>query len=192
MTDKEIESELKKLLSKSYPKIAITVKTSAEDPTRRSVYFVEEKFQTLYPVQRYHYLIHAIPKEFYENHLKGAVWFELAPDETPDSLEYPDKELVQNITPDVMRCLANNQFFARLDDALSPTDTNKSAAVCLGDFRTAKSVLLQCNFAEDEFFDVLHVLMNQGAYCDCEILYNVAGDSRLKSNYWREREEQHF
>jgi len=32
--------------------------------------------------------------------------------------------------------------------------------------------------------DVLDVLRSQGACCDCEVLYNVAENSRLKARYW--------
>jgi hypothetical protein len=34
---------------------------------------------------------------------------------------------------------------------------------------------------------VFHVLMAQGAFCDCEILYNIATESRLKSQYWQRK-----
>ena len=42
-------------------------------------------------------------------------------------------------------------------------------------------------FTQDELFDVFHVLMDKGGYCDCEILYNAAEESRLKAEYWRAR-----
>jgi hypothetical protein len=44
-------------------------------------------------------------------------------------------------------------------------------------------LLLKQGFKDDEFFEVFHVLMRQGGFCDCEILYNVAEQSRLKAEY---------
>ncbi len=51
--------------------------------------------------------------------------------------------------------------------------------------RLAKQALHACEFEESEWSDVFHVLMEQGAFCDCEILYNAAEDSRLKARYWK-------
>jgi hypothetical protein len=31
--------------------------------------------------------------------------------------------------------------------------------------------------------------MQQGGFCDCEILYNVAEQSRLKAEYWMAKAE---
>ena len=51
-------------------------------------------------------------------------------------------------------------------------------------------VLALGGFREDEHFDVFHVLMARGGYCDCEILYNAVEVSRLKAEYWRARAAQ--
>jgi len=34
---------------------------------------------------------------------------------------------------------------------------------------------------------VIEVLNANGASCDCEVLYNVAEESRFKSEYWKAR-----
>ena len=39
----------------------------------------------------------------------------------------------------------------------------------------------------DDVADVPGVLRFSGACCDCEVLYNVAEESRLKSRYWKAR-----
>ena len=59
-----------------------------------------------------------------------------------------------------------------------------------GDYRQARTTLLARGFREDELFDVFHVLMARGGYCDCEILYNAAEASRLKTEYWQARAEE--
>jgi hypothetical protein len=39
------------------------------------------------------------------------------------------------------------------------------------------------------FDDIYRVLRSRGGACDCEILFNVAGESRLRSDYWKGRAE---
>jgi hypothetical protein len=58
---------------------------------------------------------------------------------------------------------------------------------CKGDFSNSKAALLASGFPESDHDDVLGVLMALGAYCDCEVLYNVAEDNRLKAQYWKFR-----
>jgi hypothetical protein len=90
-----------------------------------------------------------------------------------------------------MRVLIKVEFFCALDDVLCPQDAAERRERCHGDYRHAKSLLADSGFRESEYFDVFHVLMAQGGFCDCEILYNVAETSRLKSTYWEKREERH-
>jgi len=167
--------------------MAIKVEPFAPDPTKTAIYFVEEKFRLLYPAQRYHYISHLIPREFYEQYLTDTVWFEMAPGEKPEELEYPDEEMVSEITPNVMAILQRADFFKSLDDIFWPTGFYKKKGVCYGDFRTSKEVLLKCGFKQEEYSDIFHVLMMQGGFCDCEILFNVAEESRLKAQYWKAR-----
>lgn len=39
----------------------------------------------------------------------------------------------------------------------------------------------------EEIEDILAVMRFHGGSCDCEILYNVAEESRLKAKYWKSR-----
>jgi hypothetical protein len=41
---------------------------------------------------------------------------------------------------------------------------------------------------DEETADVLAVMRLNGGCCDCEILYNVAEESRLKAKYWKARQ----
>jgi len=185
MSRPEIVSQLKGFLAENYPDISIRIEPWKDDPARDAIYFEEEKFSVLYPMQRYHYLIHSIPQDFYERHLSEAVWVELAPGETVDDLRYPDEEMIESISPDVMKALGSSGFFAALDDLLCPEDETAEPEACHGDFRHAKRVLAEKGFGErdgiDEVFDISHVLMAEGAFCDCEILYNVSEENRLKT-----------
>lgn len=182
-----IAAELQGILRKDYPAIEVSAKPCMDEPTRLEIYFVEPKFALLYPWQRRHYLLHLIPNDFYERHLQDTYWFELAPGELPSDLEWPDEELINEITPDVMKCVEGSGFIKGLDEAFCPPDPSLSPAKCYGDFRVAKELFPKFRFTPDEFSDVLHVLMAQGGYCDCEILYNVAEESRFREKYWKAR-----
>lgn len=186
-TPSEIINDLLGFIAPSYPNIDIRAEPWEHDPNRLAVYFTDEKFSLIYPYQRWHYLTHLIPADYQDEHLSTSVWFELAPGESPADLRYPDEELIADITPDVMRILMRIGFFKRLDDVMCPVEVGKTAGQCWGDFRNAVPILHKCGITEDELFDVLHVLMFQGGFCDCEILYNAVEESRLKAGYWKAR-----
>ena len=190
MNLQQLEADIRGFVRRAYPHIEVRLEPWAADPTRPAVYFTEAQFAALYPAQRYHYLRHLIPGDYYERYLSNAEWFELAPGERPEDLEYPDPELITDITPDVMRCLAGGRVFEALDDVLCPADPSQARQRCHGDYRHARAVLQARRFRDAEFFDVFHVLMARGGYCDCEILYNAVGVSRLKDEYWRARAQQ--
>jgi hypothetical protein len=159
-----------------------------KDPSRIALFFIDERFRTLYRRQRYHYLVPLIPEGYRDSMLAEAVWFELAPGERPETLEDdPDDELIEAITADVLGTLQRGGFFTALDEMLSPKNDALLAKMRSGDFRHAKQALQVCKFEEAEWSDVFHVLMAQGAFCDCEILYNIATESRLKSQYWQRK-----
>jgi hypothetical protein len=189
LTPEQLVADLKQFLGPSYPDMDIRAMPWDHDPARMAIYFCDSKFALLYPYQRWHYLTHLIPAGYQNANLKNSVWFELAPGEKPEELHFPDEELIDSITPDVMKCLQRARFFEALDDAMCPTDTGRERAHCWGDFRVSRPVLLSRGFKENELFDVFHVLMRKGGFCDCEILYNAAEQSRLKAEYWVARSE---
>jgi hypothetical protein len=186
----QLETDIRDFVRRPYPNIEVRVEPWSADPKRPAVYFREAQFASLYPAQRYHYLRHLIPTDYYERHLTDSEGFELAPGERPEDLEYPDSELIADITPDVMRCLSGAGVFEGLDDVLCPADGSHPRRPCHGDYRHARAVLVARGFGEHELFDVFHVLMAQGGYCDCEILYNAVEESRLKAEYWRARADE--
>ena len=190
MNLQQLETDIRDFVRRAYPNLQVRVEPWAEDPTRPAVYFTEAQFASLYPAQRYHYLRHLIPEDYYQRHLSDSEWFELAPGEHPEDLEYPDAELIADITSDVMRCLFGAGIFEALDDVLCPAGTGGPRQPCYGDYRHARAVLRARNFRDDELFDVFHVLMARGGYCDCEILYNAVETSRLKAEYWRARADE--
>ena len=100
----------------------------------------------------------------------------------------PDRDFISSITTDVMGCLGRSQFFAKLDDLLCPTGgTGPQAKECCGDYKLSEAILREAGYDSLDLQDIFDVLRAQGGCCDCEILYNFAGASRLKANYWRRR-----
>ena len=187
----KIESGIRGFVRASYPEMVVRAEFWAKDPSRIALFFIDERFRPLYRRQRHHYLVHLIPKEYYESVLADTVWFELTPEEHPEAVQDdPDDELIASITPDVMAVLREKGFFAALDEIFCPKSSATPAQTCSGDFRYAKQALQRCAFDESDWSDIFHVLMGQGAFCDCEILYNAATESRLKTQYWQRRSHE--
>lgn len=184
MNARALEDAIRQFVCASYPQMEVRVETWSEDPCRLAIYFRDEKFSLLYPEQRYHYLSQLIPVDFQERELANSVWFELAPGEEPADLVYADDELISDITDLIMTILRKTDFFGTLDGVFT---REVDPAVCSGDFRVAKSILISKGFVESEFFDIFHVLMAQDGYCDCEVLYNVARESEFSRRYWQNR-----
>jgi hypothetical protein len=183
MTTQELQDKLYEFLKPSYPDIKINVVDTAQNV--RQLYFTDNKFEVLFPKQRYHYLIHLIPSDFYEQHLQDTEWFELAHNENPDELYYHDQETIDGIKDPILSILKDKVgFVALLDKKFTSQD-----AKCCGDFQHSKNILTDLKFSKEDQFDIFHVLMNEGGYCDCEILYNVFRDSEYAKKYWRDRQE---
>ena len=181
----KIESEVRGFVQAAYPEMVVRAEYWTEDPSRIALFFIDERFRGLYARQRYHYLVQLIPSDYYRSTLADTLWFELAPDERPETIEHPDQELIASIAPDVLGALQQKGLFAALDELLCPANEKSEPQECSGDFRYATRALQACGFEQSDSSDVFHVLMEQGAFCDCEILYNVANESRLKTKYWR-------
>jgi hypothetical protein len=180
----QLETELLSLLRTAYPAIEVRIAPWDQDRTRVAIRFVEPSFAGLYVQERYHRLVHLIPRSFFDQELTNTVWFELAPGERAEELRYPDEELIREITPAVLGVLAQRHAFEGLDDLLCPADPRAVPSTCAGGFQHMRRILAERGFSEDDLFDILHVLMEQGAFCDCEILTNVERTSRFGTRSW--------
>jgi len=182
MTTFEIQEKLYEFIKPTYPDIEIKVE---DTDNNRQLFFTDNKFTALYPKQRYHYLIHLIPSDFFENYLQNTEWFELAPGEVPDDLDYHDEETIKDIKDMILTILRDKvHFVSRLDKEFI-----SQSVKCFGDFRHSKKILTDLGFSDDEQFDVFHVLMSEGGFCDCELLYNVFRESEYSKKYWSDKEE---
>jgi hypothetical protein len=104
-----------------------------------------------------------------------------------DNHDCDDAEFVENITHDVLGVLQNLHFFELLDDRYCPQDDSGIPAKCGHSFTISIEILHNLRMDSDDIPDVIAVLQSKGGCCDCEVLYNVAEESRLKARYWKAR-----
>jgi Protein of unknown function (DUF2695) len=98
-----------------------------------------------------------------------------------------DRGFIEAIASDVLEALRRVRFFEALDDQMCPTCPAQPRALCRGSYAISTTILTDRGFDSDAIGEVIRVLDARGAHCDCEILFNVAEDSRLKSEYWISR-----
>jgi hypothetical protein len=96
-----------------------------------------------------------------------------------------DAEIINAIAPDVLKVLARRRFIQVLDDQMCPTDGTEERLQCDGTYAISTPLLGRLGFEADEIPEMTQVLFSRGGCCDCEMLFNVAEESRLKSEYWR-------
>jgi hypothetical protein len=128
----ELRTCLLAFFADSYPNMEIIVEPWREAPGRLAIYFIEEKFGLIYPRQRYHYVTHLIPTEFQEKWLQNSVWFELAPGEAPEQLDYHDDAVLAEITEPIMDILQKTSFSRRWMKHYRVNSTRSYVGVILG------------------------------------------------------------
>ncbi len=99
-----------------------------------------------------------------------------------------DPEYVDDVAPDVLGVLDRLNFFARLDDWFCPLEDPERQVPCgARSFEISTKILRDLGMDSEDIADTLAVLHSRGACCDCEVLYNVAEESRLKARCWKAR-----
>jgi hypothetical protein len=165
----ELQAKLTELLTPKFPGITVEVGHSARWD-RTALTFRWAGFDDLLPEERFHRLFHSVPEGFYEERLRGCVWCELGSRESvEDFLKLPRSANVQEREPHVIQRLIQMGFFEALAEELGETPM----VVCTGDFSTVRRILGVKEFAPSALRDALLVLMRNGAYCDCEALFNA-------------------
>src|ERR1019366_4784295 len=100
----------------------------------------------------------------------------------------PEDTFIDDIAPDVMGVLENNHFFEKLDNRLCPIEDPEKRVDChAGSFAISGQTLCDLGMNDEDVEDVIAVLRSKGACCDCEVLYNIFEESRLKARYWKAR-----
>jgi len=165
----DFQAKLAKLLTGKFPGLTVEVGHN-ERWDRTSVTVRWSGFDDLLPEERFHRIFHAVPEDFYEEHLRGCVWFELGSNESVESfLELPRSDSVGDKEPKVVRKLTKAGFFEALAEELGAEPT----AVCGGELSTVRRILSARGFSKPALHDALLVLMRNGAFCDCEVLFNA-------------------
>ncbi|MCP4592709.1 MAG: DUF2695 domain-containing protein [bacterium] len=168
-THAKLQQRLAGMLAKQFPGITVEVGRS-ERWKRTALTFCWAGFDDLLPEERFHRLFHSIGEEFYEEHLRGCVWFELGSSESVDDfLKLPRSEDIHDREASVIEQLNQAGFFSTLAEELGAEPT----ATCGGDFSGVRRVLTTKDLSADILRDALLVLMRNGAFCDCEALFNA-------------------
>jgi hypothetical protein len=79
------------------------------------------------------------------------------------------------------------RFFELLDDQIYSIRAEHGCVSCSGNYAASTTILRQLGFDEDAIAEITQVLASRGGVCDCEILFNVAEESRLRAEYWKSR-----
>ena len=99
--------------------------------------------------------------------------------------DFRDVEFAESISEAVLGILGKERFFERLDDRFCPADPSKDRVTCGHSYIHTTEILRELGMDSEEVQDVLAVMGLRGGCCDCEILYNVAEESRLKAEHWK-------
>jgi hypothetical protein len=103
-----------------------------------------------------------------------------------------DEEFLNNVTPDVLGVLKHGKFFERLDNLFYPIEPAREPIHCDHSFERSTRILRDLGFDATEIEEIVAVLRAKGACCDCEVLYNVAEESRLKGEYWKSKAAEYL
>jgi len=93
-------------------------------------------------------------------------------------------DFIENITPDVLGVLERIRLFQQLDDLFCPQDASNGRVKCGHSYAQTETIVKVAGMDDEDLEDILAALHSLGGCCDCELLYNVAEESRLKSEYW--------
>ena len=104
-----------------------------------------------------------------------------------DDSEWRDQTFADSIADTVLAVLERERFFERLDDRFCPRASMERRAECGHSFQISTQILENIGMDQEEIEDVLAVLRSRGGCCDCEVLYNVAKESRLRAEHWKAR-----
>lgn len=136
-----------------------------------NVVVTSRAFEGLLAEQRFHHVVRALPKEFYEEHFPGgAVWFELAPGET-------GKDLMKMLRAGDVADDAD-RIRGRLEDAGFPAKIREvfeaePQRASITHFNATRRVLCEAGWSEDEVTGACLFMILQGAYCDAHVLTDV-------------------
>jgi Protein of unknown function (DUF2695) len=101
-----------------------------------------------------------------------------------------DAEFAHSIREAVLGVLQKDRFFELLDNRFCPVEPQEQPTQCGHSYANTIEILNALGMGPEEVEDVIAVMRFSGGCCDCEILLNVAEESRLKSKYWKARSNE--
>ena len=136
-----------------------------------NVVVTSRAFDGLLAEQRFHHVVRALPKEYYEEHFRGgAVWFELAPGETgKDLMKMPRAGDVADDAERIRDRLAEAGFPAKIREVFKAEPQRAS----ITHFDATRRVLSDAGWTDDEVTVACLFMVLQGAYCDAHVLADV-------------------
>lgn len=128
-------------------------------------------FAGLLAEQRFHHVVRAVPKEFYENYLRqGVVWFELAPGETGrDLMKMPRASDVAEDEIAIRKQLEKIEFFSKFKSKVGPSPQQLSDT----HFTLTREILTEAGLNETKIDRVCLFMILHGAFCDAHVLTEV-------------------
>jgi hypothetical protein len=161
-----LQKQLHEMLCSSFPGMTIEVEHSTRWD-RTCLTFRWAGFAGTLPEERFRRLLIAIPPEFREKKLAGAVWLELAPEESIDEyLALPRSEDIADREGPVARRLIKADFFRALEKRLAPLPVEQSMA----DLTATRELLSELGWSDTDCRDACLLLIRHGAYSDCDVL----------------------
>jgi hypothetical protein len=161
-----VQRELSALLGPVLSGVEVSVAHSARW-RRMQVTVTWPGFAELLAEERFRIVVEAIPHEFFEEHLKAAVWFELAAGETEhDLLKMPRSEDVAEAEPRIMAQLMDLKFFDRLQQQMGPDATK----TCAGHLQISKALLRTLGVGRVDAERACLAFIRHHAFCDCQVL----------------------
>lgn len=136
-----------------------------------NVVVTSRAFEGLLAEQRFHHVVRALPKEFYEEHFRsGAVWFELTPDETGmDLMKMPRASDIANDADQIKGRLEDAGFSVKIREVFGAEPQRAS----ITHFEATRRILSDGGWSEDEVTQACLFMILQGAYCDAHVLTDV-------------------
>lgn len=124
-------------------------------------------FDGLLPEQRYHHVVHSLPPEFYEKHLRGGVvWFELAPNQAArDYMKMPRSEDVAAKASRIEKRLADAGF----NDRFASATAGRADTLSHDDFVVAKRLLAELGLSKPEIQEAALFFILRGLFCDADL-----------------------
>jgi len=128
-------------------------------------------FEGLLAEQRFHHVVRALPKEFYEEHFRGgAVWFELVPGETGmDLMKMPRASDIGDGADLIRSRLEEAGFQTKFREVFEGEPQQAS----ITHFDVTRCVLTEAGWSEHDVTQACLFMVLQGAYCDAHVLADV-------------------